>query len=305
MKKGILLLLPLLLAAVLPVVAAKPKAKAKHVVIIGFDGWGAHTMRKVTAADLPNIFSLMQAGCYSLHKRSAMPSASAINWATMFMGAPTEVHGFDKWNSSAPDPNVPSYTTGPNGIFPTVFTLMQQQRPEAETCSVYEWDGVGRVIDTLAIRHHVHTPDRVDSTRAWREACQYIRAYKPTLLFVEYNQTDVVGHDKGFDSPEIYAKLRQLDIYVGHIIQALKDEGMWDDTIIMMTADHGGHGKGHGTFRLLDLETPFIIAGKNIKQGGEFGELMMQYDTAATLAYALGLQQPQVWVGRPATWVFK
>ena len=32
---------------------------------------------------------------------------------------------------------------------------------------------------------------------------------------------------------------------------------------------------------------------------------MMQYDTAATIAYIFGLRQPQVWTGRPMTQVFK
>ena len=54
------------------------------------------------------------------------------------------------------------------------------------------------------------------------------------------------------------------------------------------------------------METPFIIAGKGIrKNGGQFEELMMQYDVAATMAYIFALQQPQVWIGRPMTQVFE
>lgn len=301
MKKTLWLLLVLFIA--LPALALKPKAK--HVVLIAFDGWGAHTLRGDTAAQLPNIRSLMDAGCYTLHKRSVMPSSSAINWASMFMGAPTEVHGYNKWNSQAPDPNVPSYVTGRHGVFPTIFTLMEEQRPADETGCIYEWDGIKHVIDVEAVGHDFHTYDKLDSTACYRTACQYIREQRPTLLAVCFNQVDAVGHSRGFDSPELYAKLRQLDVYVGHILRALKDADMWDDTIILMTADHGGHDRGHGTFRLLDLETPFIIAGHGIRRGGEFRQLMMQYDTAATMAYALGLTPPQAWVGRPATWVFK
>ena len=54
------------------------------------------------------------------------------------------------------------------------------------------------------------------------------------------------------------------------------------------------------------METPFIIAGKGIrKNGGQFEELMMQYDVAATIAYIFGLEQPQAWIGRPMVQVFK
>ena len=34
-------------------------------------------------------------------------------------------------------------------------------------------------------------------------------------------------------------------------------------------------------------------------------ESMMQYDTAAMIAYILGLKQPQSWIGRPVKTVFK
>ena len=53
------------------------------------------------------------------------------------------------------------------------------------------------------------------------------------------------------------------------------------------------------------MEIPFIIAGKGVRAGGEFKEVMMQYDTAATIAYIFGLDRPQAWTGRPAVQVFK
>ena len=54
-----------------------------------------------------------------------------------------------------------------------------------------------------------------------------------------------------------------------------------------------------------EMQTPFIISGKNIKKEGEFHESMMQYDVASTIAHIFGLKQPQVWIGRPMLQVFK
>ena len=56
---------------------------------------------------------------------------------------------------------------------------------------------------------------------------------------------------------------------------------------------------------LAELETPFIICGKRIKQGGIIDEPMMQYDTAATIAHIFGLVPPRCWIGRPALSAFK
>ena len=41
------------------------------------------------------------------------------------------------------------------------------------------------------------------------------------------------------------------------------------------------------------------------EKGYEFEESMMQFDCASTIAYIFGLKQPQVWIGRPMTQVFK
>lgn len=56
---------------------------------------------------------------------------------------------------------------------------------------------------------------------------------------------------------------------------------------------------------MMEMETPFIIAGKNIRKSGLFEESMMQFDCASTIAALFGLQQPQVWIGRPMSQVFR
>lgn len=128
---------------------------------------------------------------------------------------------------------------------------------------------------------------------------------KPTFLAVCFDQLDHTGHHDGHDTPAYYQKLEELDTYVGRIVEAIKKAGIYDNTIIMLTADHGGIQKGHGGKTLQEMEIPFIIAGKNVKQSGEFEECMMQFDTASTIAYIFGLTQPQAWIGRPMKQVFK
>ena len=65
--------------AMFAAVACAPKEsepKAKHVFVIAFDGWGSYSMEHV---DMPNTRSLMAEGCYTLHKRTVLPSDSAPN----------------------------------------------------------------------------------------------------------------------------------------------------------------------------------------------------------------------------------
>ena len=98
---------------------------------------------------------------------------------------------------------------------------------------------------------------------------------------------------------------KEIDRGIGMIIQAIKDAGIFDDTVIIVTSDHGGKEKGHGGFTMPELETPFIVFGKKVKAGFEFPEPMMQYDTAATIAYILGLDIPDDWRGKPMKQIFK
>ena len=96
-----------------------------------------------------------------------------------------------------------------------------------------------------------------------------------------------------------------MDGYVAEIVQAVKDAGIYDDTIFILTSDHGGINKGHGGKTLMEMESPFIICGKGIRKGHEIQASMMQYDIAATLAEIFGLERPQVWTGRPVMEVFE
>lgn len=297
MKKTFLFLI----AALSFLLSGQAAEKAKHVVLIGLDGWGAYSVSK---AEIPNIRKMMNEGCHTLKKRSALPSSSAINWASMFMGAGPELHGYTQWGSKVPE--LPSREVTENGIFPTIFYLLHKARPEAEIGCLYEWEGIKYLVDTLALDYHVQAPDYNKHPEALcGMAEKYIKEKTPVLLAVCFDNPDHVGHAAGHDTPEYYAKLNELDIYVARIVQAVKDAGMFDNTIFIITADHGGINKGHGGKTMQEMETPFIICGKNVKKGGEFSESMMQYDVASTIAYIFGLKQPQVWIGRPMKQVFK
>ena len=281
---------------------AKGKDKAKHVVLIGLDGWGAYSLPK---ADMPNVKKLMEDGAYTLKKRSALPSSSAINWASMFMGAGPELHGYTEWGSKTPE--LPSRVLNKNGIFPTIFQLLRDARPKAEIGCLYEWNGIKYLVDTLSLNYHYHVADYNKTPKELGNmASAYIKEKHPTLVAICYDNPDHTGHTEGHDTPGYYEKLKELDTYVGQIVQAVKDAGILDDTIFILTSDHGGIKKGHGGKTMQEMETAFIISGKNIKKGLRFDDVsMMQYDVASTIAHIFNLEQPQVWIGRPMEIVFK
>ena len=245
---------------------------AEHVIFIGLDGWGAYSLPQ---ADMPNVKSLMDKGAYTLEKRTVLPSSSAPNWASMFMGAGPELHGYTTWGARTPE--LPSRVILKNNIFPTIFQLCRDSYPDAETGVLYDWDGIKYLVDTLSLSHHAQSPDYQKYPEGLCEMAEkYIKEKKPMLLAVCFDEPDHVGHTKGHDTPFI------------------------------VTSDHGGIGLGHGGITMEEMQTPFIIAGPNVRDMGEFPESMMQYDVAPTMAHILGISDcPQVWIGRPMTQLFE
>ena len=53
-----------------------------------------------------------------------------------------------------------------------------------------------------------------------------------------------------------------------------------DETIIMVSADHGGINKGHGGKTMHEMEIPWIMYGKNVRQNKELQQSIVTYDTA-------------------------
>lgn len=281
--------------------AMKENWKAEHVILIGLDGWGGQSMPK---ADMPNVKTLMKNGSYTFETRSVLPSSSAVNWASMFMGAGPELHGFTTWGSQKPD--LPSRNLSHYGLFPTIFGVVRDAYPDAEIGYIFEWDGMQYLAEQNAMNLFKHTPITPENPKGCTNtAVEYIKAEKPDLLAVIYDQPDGVGHGIGFFSPEYYTKLKELDSYVGEIVQATKDAGIYEKTIFIVTADHGGIDKGHGGKTMSEMQTPFIICGPGVKQDYKIENSMMIFDIAATMADIFAAEQPQVWIGRPVESAFE
>jgi arylsulfatase A-like enzyme len=187
-----------------------------------------------------------------------------------------------------------------------MFQILRDAQPEAEIGCIYEWDGIKYVVDTLSTSYQeMVPPSKIYTDEMKNMSVKYIKEKKPVLGAFIFDNPDHVGHDKGHNTPEYYANLTELDGYIGEIIQATKDAGIYENCIFIVTADHGGINYGHGGKTLEEVETPFIIAGKGVKKGGEFQESMMQFDCAPTVLHIFGLEGPQVWTGRPMTQVFE
>ncbi|MEK7794860.1 MAG: sulfatase-like hydrolase/transferase, partial [Candidatus Hydrogenedentota bacterium] len=90
----------------------------------------------------------------------------------------------------------------------------------------------------------------------------------------------------------------EADNYIGQVLQACAEAGIAADTTILVTADHGGVAKGHGGATMAEIEIPWILAGSGVKRGVELTSSVNTYDTAATVAFLLGLTPHPNWIAK-------
>ena len=267
----------------------------KHVVMIGLDGLAGNT---VEAADMPTVKGMMAGGAWTLQARSILPSSSACNWASAYMGVGPEMHGYNTWGSRTPD--FPSIAVGKNGIFPTIFTVLREHNPEINTSAFYEWDVQGDLIDNKAVSYHQHVPmgesRSADITNAYTA---YLKEHQPEFSLCVFDSPDAEGHSYGWGSEEYMNRLPEVDAYIAQIVEATKEAGMYDETIFIIISDHGGINKGHGSTSMDEMEAVLIFCGPGIKKGYKIDVPVVRYDTAPTIAYILGAKTPDVWRGRP------
>lgn len=98
--------------------------------------------------------------------------------------------------------------------------------------------------------------------------------------------------------------IRYADDHVGRVLNALSDEGVLDDTIIVFSSDHGenqgelGIYGEHATADQITSRIPFIVRGPGVKAGQVDNGLHYNLDWAPTLAEIMGKDAPQRWDGQ-------
>ena len=270
----------------------------EHVIVIGVDGMSPDGIR---SAKTPNLDRLVEEGASTFTARGVLPTSSSPNWASMIMGAGPEQHGITS-NAWKKDTFVlPATVYNEYGYFPTIFSVIRKQDPEAEIGAIYHWTGFGRLFEAEVVDYNISPETEAETAKL---ATQYLKDKKPDFCFIHLDHVDGAGHSKGHGSPEYYQSVERADTLIGSILQTLESEGMLKNTLLIVTADHGGKDFGHGGETLEEILIPFILYGKGIKKGYKILSAVNTYDQAATVAFALGIEAPQAWVGRPVKEAF-
>ncbi|WP_136602529.1 sulfatase [Salinigranum halophilum] len=105
-------------------------------------------------------------------------------------------------------------------------------------------------------------------------------------------------------------EIRYMDDYLGRFLTGLENRGLLDDTLVVVTSDHGELFGEYGQYGhppvLHDelLHVPLVMAGPEVPRGMSVDQQTALVDLAPTISSILGLDPHSAWVGQDTTVFF-
>ncbi len=250
------------------------------VILISIDGMRPDGLK---ACKNEYLEDLTKKSSYTFKARTVYPSITLPCHLSMFHSVPPERHGTTSNDYVTPVRPV-------NGLFEQLKAVGKR------SAMYYGWEPlreIGRPGSLTASEYiNAYSFEHTDGMLTDR-ALDYIKLAKPDFVFLYMVETDEKGgHDSGWMS-ETY-----LD-YISHAISNVKrviEETNGEYTVIV-TADHGGHDRCHGTDLPEDMTIPMFFCGKQFKPDEEL-EGVSILDIAPTIADIMNIPPAREWEGK-------
>jgi hypothetical protein len=279
---------PTLTPAPAPATAGCP-CPISHVVIISVDGLRPDALEE---ADTPTLDALRAQGAYQPAAQTVLPSVTLVSHASMVSGMSPEKHGIF-WNSN--DPELGKVQG------PTLFSVVHEAG--LSTAMVVGKPKLEHLVLPGSVDNYIYAgfTDR----QVVNEAVAVIQNEMPALLFIHLPDVDSAGHALGWMSLGQLLAVSLTDRLIGEVVSALETEGYLEQTLLIITADHGGSGVKHGSDSPEDMTVPWLAVGPGAPAGKILQNEIITYDTAATAVAAFGLPIPKNWDGQPVLEIFE
>lgn len=241
-----------------------------RVVIVSIDAWHPAS---ISAQRTPVIAALMQQGSYTLNGRSTEPPKTLIAHTAMMTGLSPQQNGKTDNLWSPGDPQV--------GV-PTIFDLARARG--YRTGYFYSKRKLG-YLENPAIDEAVF-----DSLGSQEKALGFLKQGGHRFAFVHISGLDVSGPESGWLSEDYLETLFYIDLELKELVDYLQQQGSY---LLILTSDHAGHGKEHGTSDPEDYRLPLVVASDRMSfpeiQGRpyritELRALLDRYLTTETLS---------------------
>ena len=111
------------------------------------------------------------------------------------------------------------------------------------------------------------------------------------------------GGDWQENYPDYLGACHSLDENLGRLVDALKDKGLWENTILFYTADHGSHFRTRNTeykrsCHDASIHIPLLAVGGCFNTGNRVKSVVSLLDIPTTLLDCAGIAKPEGYAGR-------
>ena len=251
--------------------------KPTHIIVMSLDGARPDA---ILQSETPNIQALAARGAVSWEAQTVYPSVTTPAHVSMLTGLDVREHGVI-WNAALPgfQLTIPTFLSRAQEAGYRVAIVAGKTRFDQLFDGEFALSTVGdRGVVDLAL-DYLHSGYEV--------------------LFIHFPNPDYFGHLTGWMSETYLFELRNTDSQVGRVLDAVEALDLTDETLIILTADHGGHDKTHGSALPEDMRIPWMVAGPGVLPGQTLEIDVHTSATAATVLWTLGLTAPESTVARP------
>lgn len=280
-----------------PTESQTPSAPAvRHVIAVSIDGLGSNAIRALKPEQIPNLTRLAREGAGTLNARSdysitkTLPNHTGMVTGRLEAGA--EGHNVDENQDT--DQTIHQFA---GEYVPSIFDVVHDN---GGATGLYTPKEKFNVIDQSYDQTHGASDktgpeddgkDKIDSFELV-ERDAVVKTYLGDLGrrddglsfdLVHIANPDLKGHEVGYLSAGYYQEVRTADRMLGQIMAAVEaDPERKAETVMIVTADHGGHNPGnkpadakaHSAFQApANYTIPFYVWGAGVSQGADLYEL--------------------------------
>ena len=234
----------------------------------------------------PFLRDLMKKSTYCMTTRTVMPSVTLPCHTSLFLSVDPDRHGIltNDWHAQ---------------VRPIESLTEVVHRFAGSTAMMYNWEQLRDLarpssLDFSYMRRL--TKDDESSMACDRELTDVcidnLNRAKPDFTFLYLGCTDEAGHRNGWMTQPYLDAISNASACIQRVYEALSE----GDTLIV-TADHGGHGRGHGDDTDECMNIPVMFCGPAFKPDCALESLSIK-DIAPTITDVLGIPAPEDWEGK-------
>ncbi|NBW06581.1 MAG: alkaline phosphatase family protein [Caulobacteraceae bacterium] len=206
------------------------------VILISIDGFRSDYLTRGATQTL----SALAADGATGPMRPSFPSVTFPNHYTLVTGLHPDHHGIV--GNSFIDPVLGKFTMASKeaGFWAEGEPIWISAEKAGLTAATMFWPGSES--ENHGLRPTYYRPfdeevtgdQRVDQLLTWLDATP-----RPDLATLYFDAVDTAGHRNGPDAPETAAAMTSVDASIARLVAGLKARGLYDNTVLVIVADHG------------------------------------------------------------------